>query len=1070
MCADSRQAVPGGRRILDVGRFDAVLFDLDGVLTDTARIHQEAWEQTFTAFFGRVGLREFSPFTSQDYRRLVDGRSRLDGVRNVLADRQIELAQGCVEDRAGEVSAWALANAKDDRYVDLLSEQGAHPFPSSIRLARELRGLSLRVGVVSGSRHCAGILAQAGIGDLFETMIDGWVALAMGLPGKPNPASYLEGAARLGVEPGRTVVVEDAVAGIEAAVAGGFGLAIGVDRTGARRELAGAGARIVVSDLAQIDLGGVADQWVVDVNDVDGPGEGRSRLGRIEALGTLANGYLGVRGACPWAVDDGVNYPGSYLAGVYNRLSAEVNGEDASRESVVNIPNWLPLTFRIDDGEWVGDPGVRIGKHTVRLDLRRGLLVRECTTTDSTGRTCLVRERRLVSMADPHLAAQELSVTATNWSGTLHVRAGIDANIRNDQTVEGHALPNEHLSEIRCGSEEPDRLWLTSRTSQSRILIAEAIRLRTIGAETTWETQQLDPAQITTGICLRLAQRGRVTVEKVAAAYTSRDRAVSEASEAARDAVAAAPGFGELAAEHEAAWARLWLRSELSTSKGRAGDGKGADTPLGPVPVFSNLVRLQLFHLLQVASPHVKELDVGIPARGLGGEGYLGHIFWDELFVFPVLDSRFPSISRALLRYRRRRLPAARQAARSAGHTGAMFPWQSGSDGHDQTPRQLFNPRTGTWIPDGSGRQRHVGLAVAYELWQHWQSTGDAEFFFTEGAEVFLEVARFFADLAEFDPNLSRWRIRKVMGPDEFHDGYPGAAPVGVDDNAYTNVMTAWLLNRALELVALLRTDHRTEVLGQISLSGQELAHWAELTRLLYVPFHDGVISQFHGYENLKDLNLEDYRARYGHVGRLDLILAAEGDAVRDYQVAKQADTLMLFYLLSAEELREVLTRLGYRLPAETILRTIDYYVARAAHGSSLSAVVHAWVKARGDRPGSWEQFRQALEVDFADIQGGTTAEGIHLGAMAGSVDLLQRCYTGIEVRSDALWLNPVLPEELARLRFDFRYRGHQLNIDIDHQRVIVTAAPTRAEPVTVVLGGRRRQLPSGQHISHQFR
>ncbi|MEO7015432.1 MAG: HAD-IA family hydrolase, partial [Leifsonia sp.] len=957
----------GGFRTLDVSRYDAVLFDLDGVLTDTARVHEEAWAATFSAFFVHIRERDVATFTSQDYRELVDGESRLDGVRNVLTNRQIKLPEGSVEDPAGEATAWALANAKDERDVALLSESGPHPFASSIRLVRELKALSLRVGVVSASRHCTDILALSGIGELFDTMVDGRVAAAMGLPGKPQPATYLEGAARLDVEPGRTVVVEDAVAGIEAAVAGGFGLAIGVDRAGARLRLASAGAGIVVSDLAQIALAGVPDRWVVEVERGEGLSEDRSKVGRIEALGTLANGYLGVRGASPWAGDDGVNYPGTYLAGVYNRLAAEINGEDASRESIVNIPNWLPMAFRIDDGEWVGEPGVRIRDHSVRLDLRRGLLVRECTTIDSAGRICLVRERRLVSMAASHLAAQELSVTATNWSGTLHVRAGIDTSVSNDQTVEEHLLPHEHLADIRRGTDESDLRWLTSRTSQSGILVAEAIRLKGYSAQTSREAIQSDPVRVATGISLPLVQRGRVTIEKIAAVYTSRDRAISEAGEAARAAVCAAPAFGELARDHEAAWARLWQRSELSTSLSGAGMGNG---PGATVPVTSNLVRLQLFHLLQVASPQVKEFDVGIPARGLGGEGYLGHIFWDELFVFPVLDSRFPSISRALLRYRIRRLPAARQIARAAGHTGAVFPWQSGSDGRDQTPRQLFNPRTGTWMPDGSGRQRHVGLAVAYELWQHWQSTGDAEFFFTEGAEVFLEVARFFADLAVFDPSLSRWRILGVMGPDEFHDGYPGAEPAGIDDNAYTNVMTAWLLTRALELVALIRSEHRTEVLEQVSVSAQELAHWAELTQLLYVPFHDGVISQFHGYENLKTLDMDGYRARYGNIGRLDLILATEGDAVRDYQVAKQADTLMLFYLLSAEELRDVLTRLGYRLPAETILRTIDYYVARAAHGSSLSAVVHAWVQARGDRRGSWEQFRAALEVDFADIQG----------------------------------------------------------------------------------------------------
>jgi trehalose/maltose hydrolase-like predicted phosphorylase len=398
-----------------------------------------------------------------------------------------------------------------------------------------------------------------------------------------------------------------------------------------------------------------------------------------------------------------------------------------------------------------------------------------------------------------------------------------------------------------------------------------------------------------------------------------------------------------------------------------------------------------------------------------------------------------------------------------------MFPWQSGSDGRDETPSVLYNPRDRRWIADHSHRQRHVGLAVAYELWQHWQTTGDTWFFFGTGAEVFLEIARFFAGLATFDPALSRWRIRGVMGPDEFHDAYPSAEQRGVDDNAYTNVMTAWLLRRAGELVELLRGDHRDDVLERIKLAESELRRWEQLATELYVPFHDGVISQFAGYERLSPIDLDGYRARYGNIGRLDLILDAEGDAVRRYQVAKQADVLMLFYLLSAEELREVLDGLGYELTASTILRTVDYYSARVAHGSTLSAVVHAWVAARADRARSWAQFRQALATDIADTQGGTTAEGIHLGAMAGTVDLLLRCYTGLEVREEALWLNPALPDELDRLRFALTYRDHWVDIDIDHHRLVVGAAAAQARPATVVLSGERRTLEPGQRIEREL-
>jgi trehalose/maltose hydrolase-like predicted phosphorylase len=453
-----------------------------------------------------------------------------------------------------------------------------------------------------------------------------------------------------------------------------------------------------------------------------------------------------------------------------------------------------------------------------------------------------------------------------------------------------------------------------------------------------------------------------------------------------------------------------------------------------------------------------------VPARGLHGEAYRGHIFWDELFIFPFLNLRFPELTRALLRYRARRLPAAREAARAAGCQGAMYPWQSGSDGREETQRLHLNPKSGRWLPDRSHRQRHVNIAVAYNVWQYYQVTGDLAFLAAYGAEMLLEIARFWASIASYDHDDDRYAIRGVMGPDEYHDGYPDRDEPGLDNNAYTNVMAAWVLCRALETLTLLPEHRRVELTERLGLATEELERWDEVSRKLRVCFHDGdIISQFEGYGELEELDWEGLRRRHGNIRRLDRILEAEGDSPNRYKASKQADVLMLFYLLSAEELRGLLERLGYRLEPAAIRRTVDYYLKRTSHGSTLSGVVNAWVLARCDRPQSWRFFTEALGSDLHDVQGGTTAEGIHLGAMAGTVDLAQRCYTGLETREDVLWLNPSLPEELDGLDFDVRYRGHWgINLHLTQERLRVRVAAADAAPVRVAVQGEVAVVPPG--------
>jgi alpha,alpha-trehalase len=475
---------------------------------------------------------------------------------------------------------------------------------------------------------------------------------------------------------------------------------------------------------------------------------------------------------------------------------------------------------------------------------------------------------------------------------------------------------------------------------------------------------------------------------------------------------------------------------------------------------------LHIFHLLQTSSPHTIDLDVGVPSRGWHGEAYRGHIFWDEMFVFPLLNLRIPDITRSLMMYRYRRLGAARQAAREAGHQGAMYPWQSGSDGREETQVVHLNPKSGRWLPDHSRHQRHVNIAIVFNIWQYYQVTGDLEFLCFHGAEMILEIARFWASLASWNTNSERYEIHGVMGPDEYHDAYPDSDQPGLRNNSYTNLSVVWVLCRALDLIERLPHEHVHRVRGKLELSDSEIERWTDISRKMRLVFHpDGILSQFEGYEVLEELDWGTYRKRHGEVLRLDRILEAEEDSPNHYKVSKQADVLMLFYLFSAEELDRLFKRLGYSFDPDVIPRTVEYYLDRTSHGSTLSQVVHSWVLARSDRSRSWQLFTQALESDVADVQGGTTPEGIHLGAMAGTVDLIHRCYLGLDARQDVLWLNPQLPRELSRLRIRIRYRQASLCLDATHEVLKVHVPHCPIEPVRIGFGDRVINLRESESL-----
>ncbi|MDJ0791614.1 MAG: glycosyl hydrolase family 65 protein [Acidimicrobiia bacterium] len=770
-----------------------------------------------------------------------------------------------------------------------------------------------------------------------------------------------------------------------------------------------------------------------------------------EALCTLGNGYFATRGAAPESAAGDVHYPGTYVAGLYNRLTTKIADRDIVNEDLVNVPNWLHLRFRAAGEEWFAIDEADVEEYRQELDLRHGVLTRRFVFTDPSGNRTRVAQRRFVHMGNPHAAGLQTTFQPENWSGRMQVEAAIDGTVVNAGVERYRKLNSQHLEPVDEGFDSDDTMHVTVQTTQSavRIALAAQVIVRLNGTVVNAEREpHRSPGFVSHTLSFDVDEGVPTTVDKVVSLYTSRDHAISEPGRAARAWVDRLGTFDELLESHALAWDLLWDRFHLKT---------GADD------YEAMVLNLHQFHLCQTVSKHTIDLDVGVPARGWHGEAYRGHIFWDELFIFPYLNLHLPDLTHALLLYRYRRLSEARSNAAAAGLEGALYPWQSGSTGREESQVVHLNPKSGNWMPDNSSLQRHINIAVAYNAWQYYQVTGDVDFLAYGGAEMVIEIARLMASLSTYNKAIDRYEILGVMGPDEYHDGYPDRDTPGLDNNAYTNVMASWVLRRAQDALDAVPEFRREELVAKLHVRPEELHRWEEISQKLVVPFHgDGIISQFEGYGDLEEFDWLGYTERYGDIQRLDRILEAEGDSPNRYKLSKQADVLMLFYLLSTDELKSLFGRLGYALDEDDIQRTIDYYDERTSHGSTLSRIVNAWVLARTDRERSWEFFQGALLSDVTDIQGGTTPEGIHLGAMAGTVDLVQRGFTGIETREGVLWLDPSIPEELGELQFDIRYRGLLLDFHITPDRLTVTTKPGNGEPISVGIRDRIIQVPAG--------
>lgn len=760
----------------------------------------------------------------------------------------------------------------------------------------------------------------------------------------------------------------------------------------------------------------------------------------VESLLTVGNGFMGLRGTMPEMEISDDHYPATYLASLYNTAASIVADQTIYNEDFVNAPNLQKIYLIVDD-EKIAFEKDQIKKLTRTLHMKTGLFTANAIVTTKSGKDIAIKVKKIANMEHTAQYSIHYAFMPLNFSGTVTVVTEADGDVYNYNVARYRSLTKDHLDITELHATGKKAL-LVAKTKASEITVTQYSEL----FSDTLDLTQLENTQTDKVI------RQKITFSAAKNTWYSLDKTVSVAQCRKEESpleidlnTITLPDFKTSAAQSAIAWQILWDKAAITVS----GD-----------LMSQKLLNLHTYHLLCSASPNGnKGLDASITARGLHGEAYRGHIFWDELFILPFYIIHFPKTAREILLYRYRRLKAAKIDAKKAGYKGAMFPWQSGLEGTEQSQELHLNPISGKWKEDHSRLQRHVSLAIAYNIWQYFNNAQDEDFMKQYGLELMLEIAHFWESAAIWDEKLERYSIDHVMGPDEFHESYPNSEKGGLKNNAYTNMMVVWLFEEIARLQEVLPTDFAATV-EKSGISAETLHRMKDIKNKLALEINeDGIIAQFEGYFNLKDLDWDYYQEKYGNVYRMDRILNAEGHSADEYKVAKQADSLMIFYNFPQQKVDEILQDLNYDLPADYVTKNLAYYLARTSHGSTLSRVVHAQLAAMvDDQDLAWQLYKEALYSDYRDIQGGTTAEGIHAGVMAATLYIPLTTFAGLDIRQEVLNLTPNLPKAWESLSYKLKIRGVHFAIALTHRKIIITADET----ITIKVCGKPVTLEAG--------
>ncbi|GIP21162.1 glycoside hydrolase family 65 protein [Paenibacillus sp. J22TS3] len=722
---------------------------------------------------------------------------------------------------------------------------------------------------------------------------------------------------------------------------------------------------------------------------------------RSESVFAIGNGYIGMRGNFEEGFHGtvGRSVTGNYLNGFYDSepivYPEGAYGYPSRNQAMLNVSNAQIIQLRVE-GELFHLNSGTIHGYSRELDMKMGVLLREVDWESPAGHRVRIKIRRLASLKHKHLAAIHYEVTAVNFEGTIAFVSAIDGKIAKQETTDdprlgaGAAEPSLILEEMNHSEQFA---YMKQRTRHTRFALVTAMSHQ-FAAEAGYElAEKMEDERITVEYAVPLLKGDRASLTKYISYHTSKDYAEEELQGRTGQVLgqAAETGFDGLLQEQQKFLDRFWSR---------------ADVEINGDPALQQGIRFNAFQLLQSVG---RDGVTNIGAKGLTGEGYEGHYFWDtEMYMLPFFTYTQPEISRALLEFRYATLDKARERAAVMSQKGALYPWRT-IDGEENS----------AYFPAGTA-QAHINADIAYGIKQYVMATGDTEFLVSKGAEILFETSRFWVDLGHYNPAKGgAFCIDAVTGPDEY--------TAIVNNNAYTNLMVKDQLIFAHQTAEQLRNEYPeaySKLCSRINLTEDEIKGWREAADKMFVPYDEelGIYAQDDTFLSKEKWDFENTPSE-----KYPLLLNFHPLVIYRHQVLKQADLVLALFLL------------GDKFTLEEKVRNYNYYEPLTTHDSSLSPCIHSIVAAEiGDLQSAYSYFDRTVRMDLDDINK-NVKDGLHTAAMAGSWMSIVNGFGGMRLVDGTLAFNPVLPEQWKSYRFRIVNQGALIDIFVDGDGVQYT-------------------------------
>ncbi|MFA7676591.1 MAG: glycosyl hydrolase family 65 protein [Candidatus Omnitrophota bacterium] len=705
-----------------------------------------------------------------------------------------------------------------------------------------------------------------------------------------------------------------------------------------------------------------------------------------EAQFTLGNGYMGTRG-----IYEEIPYdcrPGTFLCGVYDKMASQVS-------ELVNLPNPVNFQFTIE-GEKLDAIAMDVLEHKRVLNMKKAVLVRHTVYKDNKGRHYDYQSVRFISQSDRNIGVVQIALTALDSACLADVSTGIDTSVSNAGILSEGRKKHFRIREL---GQQRSAGYLVADTFEKKYTIVYwsgfyyKVNGKKIIAHDNIFRLKLKKGQtviFTKVFCIKRYPRRKEFLSQKKDAFDIFYKAFRS-------------DFSHLIQNHTKVWGKIWDRADILIE--------------GTANIQQN-VRFNLYHMLICGCYNQGFSSIG--ARTLSGEGYRGHIFWDaEIFLLPFYLFMFPKVAKNMLLYRYRCLPESRKLAKSNGYKGAQFAWESADTGAEETPQWARDiDRTIVSIHTHEMEQ-HITADVAYAVYKYYLVTGDYKFMESCGYEIFIETARFWASRARENKKTGKWEIDRVIGPDEFH--------VGVDNNAFTNMMAKWNLLIAIKMMVELKRKKKVyeRLKNKLEFKEKEVKLWRKVASKMFTSVNkDNIIEQFQGYFKLRKVAVD--KTDENGIPFMPPKLKAKD--LGKTQLVKQADVLMLLCLLD-----DVFS-------PKTKKKNYDFYISKTVHKSSLSAPMHALIACEvGDLQKAYSFFNVSLRADISNLYG-NTPEGIHAASLGGTWQALILGFAGVKVKHDNLFINPRMPLSWGKIVFNIFWRGCLVELSAANEEIKVKA------------------------------